>query len=185
MAIKPTPPLYVLALNTRNASTNPTVKSDRESKPFKLEEHPALKQDFFALPEGFADAFPYALQQRLADERRSRVSIGLRWLRVAAPVAAVVVLITTLYVGLAPVPENPNDQALAAATTDLSYESALEEIMLDPVLVEDYLPDLAPETAASHALKEQLDALPQESVAEFVDDYADQQDVLEYLESLP
>lgn len=150
-------------------------------KAFRLEEHPELRRDFFALPEGFEDRFPFALQQRLAQEKARATRWSLRravWL--LAPTVSVACLVVAAFVWLAP--EQAAEPTLSYA--DLRLESIVEEAATDPELSE-YLMEALPPDAAQAALQTALTAIPDAALNTFLTENADEGTLAEYLDSQP
>lgn len=163
-------------------------------RPFHLEDHPELKNDFFSLPDGFEEEFPFALQQRLAQKpRRIGGFAGLGWLRVGAPALVAGLVAVLLVTDWLPIPTAPPDGAVASVDV-LNYEAAVEEILLDPVLAEAYLPELTqaaarttetPQFETTDPLAKEVLALPEAASLDFLENHLQDAVVYEFLDSTP
>lgn len=151
-------------------------------KPFRLDEHPALKQDFFQVPPQLEDTFPYRMQQRLAQEAKRNTSRSLGWVlsHYMLPAAALLVLVFGIYWQFAPTPTSatPEQQQLAQQ----GYESLYEEALADPTLTDEIVADLFPEVQVE-TLKPALTGVSQEVIETYVLENIDDATLLEMLDT--
>lgn len=163
---------------------NPPTEAQLKT-PFRLNDHPELKKDFFDVPKGFADDFAYRMQLRIAQERKRSLpdwgSIVRRLLAPSLATVATVVLVAVLSVNPRTTEGSVSEKELA----EISYEAALEEALLDPVLAEQYLASLTTESQEAQKLQAEMKLLPVEAVVNYVETEVDENLVLELLDSQP